>query len=73
MLKTGIVSAAIAAICCFTPALVLLLGLAGLTAWVGWLDYVLLPVLCLSILMIVVAIWRRRSRTLDTSQENEAQ
>lgn len=37
----------IAAICCFTPALVLLLGAVGLSAWLAWLDYVLLPILVL--------------------------
>ena len=63
MLKTGIIGTAIAAICCFTPALVLLLGVAGLTAWVGWLDYVLLPALCLFVLMIVIGLLRRRSGT----------
>ena len=35
----------ITAICCFTPALVVTLGMLGLTAWLGWLDYVLLPAL----------------------------
>ena len=45
ILTTGIVGAVIAAVCCFTPALVLLLGAIGLSAWVGWLDYVLLPAL----------------------------
>jgi mercuric ion transport protein len=30
------------AICCFTPALVILLGAVGLSPWLGWVDYVLL-------------------------------
>ena len=32
----------IAALCCFTPILVIGLGVVGLSAWLGWLDYVLL-------------------------------
>lgn len=43
ILKTGVVGTAIAAICCFTPFLVVLLGAVGLSAWLGWLDYVLFP------------------------------
>ncbi|PKO56362.1 MAG: hypothetical protein CVU28_03190, partial [Betaproteobacteria bacterium HGW-Betaproteobacteria-21] len=43
MLKTGIAGSVIAAICCATPVLVILLGVLGLSAWVGWLDYVLIP------------------------------
>ena len=43
VLSTGIVGSIIFAIGCFTPALVLLFGLAGLSAWLGWwLDYFLL-------------------------------
>ena len=47
ILRTGIIGSVIAAICCFTPALVLLLGAVGLSAWLAWLDYVLLPALVL--------------------------
>lgn len=48
LLRTGIVGSVVAAICCFTPALVLLLGAVGLSAWLGWLDYVLFPALACS-------------------------
>ena len=60
MLKTGIIGAAIAIICCFTPALVILLGAAGLSAWLGWADYVLLPLLGICLVMIVIAVMRKR-------------
>ena len=43
LLKTGVVDGAIAALCCFTPALVLLLSALGVTATAVWLDYVLIP------------------------------
>ena len=45
LLRVGIIGAIIAAICCFTPALVILMGVIGLTSVVGMLDIVLLPAL----------------------------
>jgi len=45
LLKTGVIGMAISALCCFTPALVLLLGALGLAAWTGYLDHVLMPAL----------------------------
>jgi mercuric ion transport protein len=45
LLRIGVVGTLIAAVCCFTPALVVVLGAVGLAAAVGWLDYVLLPAL----------------------------
>jgi len=38
ILKTGIVGSIIAAICCATPILVIVLGAIGLSAWLGWID-----------------------------------
>jgi mercuric ion transport protein len=44
-LNTGIIGSLIAALCCFMPILVVLLGALG-TGWrTGYLDYVLFPVL----------------------------
>ena len=43
--KTGLWGSIIAAICCFSPALVVGLGLIGLAALTPYLDYVLFPVL----------------------------
>lgn len=60
MLKTGIVGSAVAALCCFTPILVVALGAAGLSAIVGWLDYVLLPALAFFIGITAYALIRRR-------------
>ena len=45
IIKTGIIGVGIAALCCFTPILVLLLGAVGLSALVGYLDFILLPAL----------------------------
>ena len=60
LIKTGIVGAVIAAICCATPILVVALGTVGLSALTGHLDYVLLPVLALCIGMISFGVYKRR-------------
>ena len=57
LLKVGIVGTIVAAICCFTPALVLLLGTIRLGAFVGWLDIVLIQF----ILITGYALWKRRT------------
>lgn len=61
LLKTGITGSVIAAICCATPVLVILFGVAGLSAWVGWLDYVLIPTLVVFIGITIYAWHRRRA------------
>ena len=62
LLRTGSIGAAIAAICCFTPALVVLLGLAGLSAFVGGLDYGLFPILFASMGLVAFALYLRSGR-----------
>jgi mercuric ion transport protein len=63
LLRTGIIGSVIAALCCFTPVLVILLGAVGLSALVGWLDYVLLPAFAVFLGITVYALWRRRHTT----------
>jgi mercuric ion transport protein len=43
--KAGIWGSVIAAICCFTPVLVVGLGFIGIAAFTPYLDYLLLPLL----------------------------
>jgi len=62
LVTTGIIGTIIAALCCFTPALVILFGFVGLSAVVGYLDYVPLPALGFFILLTIYAVWRRQSR-----------
>ena len=38
LLTIGIIGTAIAALCCFTPVLVVLFGFVGLSAALGWAD-----------------------------------
>jgi mercuric ion transport protein len=61
LLRVGIIGTVVAALCCFTPVLVVLLAAVGLSAAIGWLDYVLLPALALFLCLTVCALWRRRS------------
>ncbi len=61
LLKTGIVGTVIAAVCCVTPILVILLGALGLSAWAGWLDYVLMPALVVFVGVTIYALRRRRA------------
>jgi mercuric ion transport protein len=62
LLRTGVVGSVIAALCCFTPILVLALGVVGLSAAVGWLDYVLFPALALFMGITVYALIRMQRR-----------
>jgi len=59
LLRNGIVGTVIAALCCFTPVLVILLGFAGLSAFIGGLDYVLFPIMFASMGMISIALFMR--------------
>ena len=62
LLGVGSIGAAIAAICCFTPALVVLVGFVGLSAIVGWLDYGLFPILFASMGVVAYALYLRSDR-----------
>lgn len=58
LLKVGLIGTVIAALCCFTPVLVVLFGAVGLSAYVGTIDYVLFPALGLFLLITVYALWK---------------
>ncbi|MFQ5565123.1 MAG: mercury resistance system transport protein MerF [Paracoccaceae bacterium] len=58
LLKFGIVGTVVAALCCFTPVLVIVFGVVGLSAAVGYLDYVLFPALAIFVVLTVYALWR---------------
>ena len=69
ILKTGAVGTIIAAICCFTPFLVVVLGAVGLSAWLGWLDFVLLPALGICVLILAYGIYRVRKGSATRFEE----
>lgn len=61
LIKTGVVGAVIAAICCATPVLVLALGALGLSAWLDWADYIVIPALVAFAALAAYGFYRRRS------------
>jgi len=60
LLRTGIIGSIVAAICCFSPALVILFSALGLSSLIGILDYVLLPTLAVFLAITGYALWKRR-------------
>ena len=60
LLKIGLSGSVVAAVCCFTPVLVVLLGVVGLSALVGYLDYVLFPALAAFIALTLYALYKKR-------------
>ncbi|QDI74386.1 MULTISPECIES: mercury resistance system transport protein MerF [Leisingera] len=69
LLKVGLIGTVIAALCCFTPVLVVLFSTVGLAAVVGYLDFVLLPALGIFILLTIYSLWRKNPRNTQ-SQRN---
>ncbi len=59
MLKRGLIGSVVAAVCCFTPALVFVVAGAGLSAYIGWLDYALFPLMFISLAVVAQALWLR--------------
>jgi mercuric ion transport protein len=59
LLSIGIVGSVVAALCCFTPLLVVVLGLIGLSALTAPLDLFLVPALILFLLITVYALWKQ--------------
>ncbi|MCM2306720.1 MAG: mercury resistance system transport protein MerF [Sulfuritalea sp.] len=61
LLRIGVAGTALAALCCFTPILVVLLGVVGWSALTGYLDYVLLPALAAFIGLTIYSARRKRN------------
>lgn len=64
LLRIGLIGSVIAAICCFTPVLVVLLGAIGLGAITGYLDYVLLPALAGFLGLTAYGVYRQKQATM---------
>ena len=62
LLRRGLIGSVFAAICCFTPFLVLIVAGVGLSAVVGWLDYALFPMLFASLSAVAYALWQQAGR-----------
>jgi mercuric ion transport protein len=62
LMRRGLIGSTVAAICCFTPLLVVLVAGVGLSAIVGWLDYGLFPLLFASLGVVAHALWLQAGR-----------
>ena len=71
LIATGGVAAVLAAICCATPLLAILLGGIGLTAWIARADYVVLPVLLVGLALVGVGLYRRSAAATCASTNTE--
>jgi mercuric ion transport protein len=69
LVRTGIIGAVVAALCCFTPVLVVLLGALGLSALTGYLDVVIMPALAFFVGLIVYALYRRNRNLKNVSNQ----
>ena len=56
-MKTGVIGASIAVICCITPVLVIVVSAIGLAAVIGYLDYVLFPAIAIFLGLIGYGWW----------------
>ena len=63
LITTGAIGAALAAICCATPILAVVLGGIGLSAWLAKADYIVMPVLLLGIALVGLGLYRRHIGT----------
>lgn len=71
LLRTGIAGAVVTAICCVTPVLVIAFGILGVSAWLGWIDWLLFPMLGAFLLLTFYA-WMMRSRAAGAADESTA-
>jgi mercuric ion transport protein len=60
LITTGAVGAVLAAICCATPLLAVVLGAVGLAGSLAKADYVVIPALILCLGLIGFGLYRRR-------------
>ncbi len=59
LITTGAIGAVVAAICCATPLLTVVLGGIGLTAWLAHADYIVMAVLLLALALVGLGFYRR--------------
>lgn len=71
LVRTGLIGAAVAALCCATPILAIGLGAVGLSAWATGADYVLIPFLLASVALAGVGLYRRRTATASSKPTDD--
>jgi mercuric ion transport protein len=70
LITTGAIGAIVAAMCCATSLLAVVLGSIGLTAWLAKADYVVIPVLFLGAALLGLGLYRRH--TAATGRDESA-
>jgi len=70
LFRTGVAGASVAAICCVTPVLAVLLPVVGLGAWLARADWVLFPPLAASLGLIAWGLYWRQSNLACCEVEN---
>ena len=61
LIATGAVGAVVAAICCATPILAIVLGGIGLSAWAAGADYIVFAALLAGVALIGLGLYRRET------------
>ena len=72
LLGIGIVGSAVAALCCFTPILVIVFAAVGLSAWLAWIDFVLWPLLAVSLVVAAYSGFRLLRNSSDMARDPSA-
>jgi len=70
LLQFGVAGTIVLAVCCFTPALVVLLAALGLSAWLDWLDSLLIPLLVVFIAITAYALMGMLSAARHAGDDN---
>ncbi|AZT82215.1 mercury resistance system transport protein MerF [Marinobacter sp. NP-4(2019)] len=70
LLRVSVIGTVIVALCCFTPILVIFLGVVGLSAITGYLDFVLLPALAIFLGLTAYALWRKKQYDALSNDSN---
>ncbi|PIW96807.1 mercury transporter [Candidatus Kaiserbacteria bacterium CG_4_8_14_3_um_filter_38_9] len=73
-LYASVVGTILVALCCFTPVLVITVGVVGLGALTPYLDYILLPTLAVMIFLTISAYRKYKKEcttcVADTAKNN---
>ena len=67
LVRTGLIGAVVAAICCATPLLVLALGALGVGGAALWLDWLLIPALFGFVALAGLGLYRQRRATTGST------
>ena len=61
LICTGAAGSIVAAICCATPLLAVVLPLIGLGAWLARADLIVIPLLFICLGLVALGLYRRRA------------